>query len=89
MSSADIFSNLDFEIFFTKTIRVQNKLDPDQGSTFYRPDLGPNRLHRLSSAQVALVGKELTTKKPVPSKEKLQKNISITTEKEPARKRQF
>ena len=31
------------------TIRVSNSLDPDQAQNFVGPDLGPNRLQRLSA----------------------------------------
>ena len=34
---------------FRNTIRVSNSLDPDQASRFFRPDLGPNCLQRLSA----------------------------------------
>ena len=36
------------DYFFT-TIRVSNSLDPDQAGHFFRPDLGPNCLQRLSA----------------------------------------
>ena len=39
--SADYF-------FFQNTIRVSNNLDPDQAKYFFRADLGPNCLQRLS-----------------------------------------
>ena len=40
------------------TIRVSNSLDPDQAQHFVGPDLGPNRLQRLSDMTLEI--KELT-----------------------------
>ena len=57
--SADFFQN---QFFFSKnsnTIKVSNRLDPDQARHFVGPDLSPNCLQRLS-ADDTLVGKELT-----------------------------
>ena len=34
---------------FRNTIRVSNRLDPDQARHFVEPDLGPNCLQRLSA----------------------------------------
>ena len=42
-----IFYFLDTEFF--STIRVSNRLDPDQTRHFIGPDLGPNCLQRLSA----------------------------------------
>ena len=49
-SSADFFQNRSFsKNTFTATIWVSNRLDPDQARRFFRPDLSPNRLQRLSA----------------------------------------
>ena len=34
---------------FFNTMRVSNSLDPNQARHFFGPDLGPNRLQRLSA----------------------------------------
>ena len=50
LSSADFFSKLTFsKISFRNTIRVSNRLDPDQARRFVGPDLGPNCLQRRSA----------------------------------------
>ena len=49
LSSVDFFSKLTFsKNSFRNTIRVANALDPDQDRQT-GPDLGPNRLQRLSA----------------------------------------
>ena len=47
---------------FFNTIRVSNRLDPDQARHFVGPDLGPNCLQRLSADNK---GKELNTEQLV------------------------
>ena len=42
------FRNLPFKNSFRNTISVSNSLDPDQERRSVVPDLGPNRLQRLS-----------------------------------------
>ena len=51
LSFAEFFySNFTFSIsFFTNTIRVSNRLDPDKGQHFIGPDLGANCFQRLSA----------------------------------------
>ena len=51
LSSADFYiQNLSFrKISFRNTIRVSNRLDPDQAQRNVGPDLGPNCLQRLSA----------------------------------------
>ena len=50
LSSADFFSKLIFsKNSFRHTIKVSNALDPDQDRRSVGPDLGPNRLQRLSA----------------------------------------
>ena len=49
-SSADFFQNRSSsKKSFKATIWVSNRLDPDQAQRFVRPDLGPDRLQRLSA----------------------------------------
>ena len=49
LSSADFFQNQLFsKIYFRDTIRVSNRLDPDQSRHSVGPDLGPNYLQRKS-----------------------------------------
>ena len=48
--SVDIFSKLNFsKISFRNTIRVSDRLDPDQAQHSVGPDLGPNCLRRTSA----------------------------------------
>ena len=47
---------------FFNTIRVSNRLDPDQARHFVGPDLGPNCLQRLSADNKS---KELNTEQLV------------------------
>ena len=48
--SADFFSNLTFsKNSFRNTIRLSNRLDPDQDRQNVGPDLGTNCLHKLSA----------------------------------------
>ena len=50
LSSADLFQNYLFQKdFFRNTIRVTNGLDPAQDRHNVGPELGPNRLQRLSA----------------------------------------
>ena len=50
LSSADSFSkNQLFQKLFLGAILESNGLDPDQDSLSVGPDLGPNRLQRLSA----------------------------------------
>ena len=50
LSSADyFFSKSCLNNSFRNTIRVSNSLDPVQARNFVGPDLGPNRLQRLSA----------------------------------------
>ena len=71
LSSADFIQNQLFrEIKFRNTIRVSNRLDPDQVRHFVGPDLGPNCLQ--SYQQTTLGGKELDG---FPFKPKLQANV--------------
>ena len=50
LSSADFFSKSTFsENSFRNTIRVSNSLDPGQARHFVGPDLGPNRLQKLTA----------------------------------------
>ena len=50
LSSADLFQNqFFFKTSFRNTIRVSNKLDPDQARHFVGPDLGPNCLQKSSA----------------------------------------
>ena len=50
LSSAVFFSKSTFsKNSFRSTIRVSNSLDPDQSWCFVGPDLGPNRLQKLSA----------------------------------------
>ena len=50
LSSADFFSKFTFlKSYFRNTIRVSNKLDPDQAWHLVGPDLGTNCLQRLSA----------------------------------------
>ena len=50
--SADFFQNLIFKKYSLRnTIRVSNRLDPDQIRHFVSPDLGPNCLLRLSAGE--------------------------------------
>ena len=59
--SADIFQNPFFQnISFRSTIRVSNGLDSDQDRHIVGPDLGLNRLQRLSADnKLMLADKEL------------------------------
>ena len=48
--SSDFFSKATFsKNSFRNTIRVSNRLDPDQNQSSVSPDLGPNCLQRLSA----------------------------------------
>ena len=47
--------------FHNDTIRVSNRLDPDQGGCFVGPDLGPNCLQRAKIADT-LAGQGITSK---------------------------
>ena len=54
LSSADIFQNQFVcccftKIYFGNISRVSSSLDPDHARCFVGPDLGPNRLQRLSA----------------------------------------
>ena len=50
LPSADSFSKLtSLKDSFMNTIIVSNGLDPDQDQQSVGPDLGPNRLQRLSA----------------------------------------
>ena len=44
LSSADFFKINYFEKIFQESIRVSNRLDPDQALRFVGPDLGPTCL---------------------------------------------
>ena len=61
LSSADIFQNYFFQNnSFRNTIRVSSILDSDQDQHFGGPDLGLNRLQRLSADnKLMLADKEL------------------------------
>ena len=47
--SADFFKINFFKNSFRNTFRMSNSLDPDQDRHSVGPDLGPNRLQRLSA----------------------------------------
>ena len=48
-----VFFKIDFSTnSFRNTMRVSNRLDPDQGRCYVSPDLTPNCLQRLSALLV-------------------------------------
>ena len=49
LSSVDFFQFFFSKESFRNTIRVSNRLDPDQARRFVGPDLGPNCLQRFSA----------------------------------------
>ena len=50
LSSADFFSKSTFsKNSFRNTIKVSNRMDPDQAQCFVGPDMDPNCLQRLSA----------------------------------------
>ena len=54
LSSADCFSKSTFsKISILITIRVSNRLDPDQARCFVGPDLGPHCLQRSSADDIS------------------------------------
>ena len=50
LSPVDFLFNSSFQKkSFKNTIRMSNRLDPDQARHYVRPDLGPNYLQRLAA----------------------------------------